>query len=125
MTPPLAGPPERWSWHGWPGKNAKYVLVVMGSGAGVVEEYLQKMGPKVGCGGGGGVGGFGLLGGLGCLRGGGWAEGAQGSGGVGALVEGQGLRLSLMRGPGTSMFCRLSNIFVEAHVEHLEATLRL
>ncbi|CAJ1388754.1 unnamed protein product, partial [Effrenium voratum] len=27
-------------------KNAKYVLVVMGSGAGVVEEYLQKMGPK-------------------------------------------------------------------------------
>lgn len=30
------------------GKNAKYVLVIMGSGAGVVEEYLTKMGDKAG-----------------------------------------------------------------------------
>ena len=27
-------------------KSAKYVLVIMGSGAGVVEEYLTKMGDK-------------------------------------------------------------------------------
>lgn len=29
-----------------PGKSAKYVLIIMGSGAGVVEEYLTKMGDK-------------------------------------------------------------------------------
>ena len=28
------------------GKSAKYVLIIMGSGAGVVEEYLTKMGDK-------------------------------------------------------------------------------
>jgi len=30
------------------GKSAKYVLIIMGSGAGVVEEYLTKMGDKAG-----------------------------------------------------------------------------